>query len=278
MGHARLAVEMLTSADEAKATEIATYLEQQNRERQAIEKQILEEALEQVAELKMDGDDCRAIVLAKHGWHPGVIGIVASRIVDRFNRPTIIIALNGEGFGQGSGRSIIGFHLTRALDACADLLLGYGGHEMAAGVKIDPANLDTFRQRFCAYASGVLAPEQLVPELKLDGLAELGQVTPSLVTDLQRLGPFGMGNRKPLLIARGLELAAPPRRVGKTGDHLQLYLRQGNNSMRAIAFGYGAKFDELRQGTVLDLAFEPTLNEYNGFVSVELMVKDMQLA
>ncbi|MGB7159436.1 MAG: DHHA1 domain-containing protein [Tepidisphaeraceae bacterium] len=277
MGHARLAVEMLTRADLPRAIEIATYLEQQNRERQAIEKQILQEALQQVADLKMDGDDCRAIVLAGAGWHPGVIGIVASRIVDRFNRPTIVIALNGDGVGQASGRSILGFHLTRALDACADLLLGYGGHEMAAGLKIDATNLESFRQRFCQYASTMLEPGQLVPELKLDSTAELAQVTTSLVADLARIGPFGMGNRKPLLVARGLELAAPPRRVGKTGDHLQLYVRQGKRSMKCIAFGYGAMFDQLRAGTVLDVAFEPTLNEYNGNVSVELTVKDLQV-
>ena len=278
MGHAQLAVEMLTKADLPRAMEIATYLEQQNRERQAIERQILDEALEQVAELKMDGDDCRAIVLAKAGWHPGVIGIVASRIVDRFNRPTLIIALNDDGLGQGSGRSIIGFHLTKGLESCADLLIGYGGHEMAAGLKIDAANLDAFRQRFCAYASGVLEPEQLVPVLKLDATAELSQITTALVSELQRVGPFGMGNRKPLLVARGLELAAPPRRVGKTGDHLQLYLRQGRNSIKAIAFGFGGMIDQLRAGTVLDVAFEPTINEYNGSVSVELTVKDLQLA
>jgi single-stranded-DNA-specific exonuclease len=277
MGHAQLAVEMLTRADLPRAIEIASYLEQQNRERQAIEKQILEEALAQVAELKMDGDDCRAIVLAAKGWHAGVIGIVASRIVDRFNRPTVIIALNDDGCGQGSGRSIIGFHLTRALDSCADLLIGYGGHEMAAGLKIHAANVEPFRQRFCGYAATVLEPEHLVPELKLDSTADLAQVTTALVGDLQRLGPFGMGNRKPLLVARGLELAAPPRRVGKTGDHLQLYVRQGRSSMKCIAFGYGQMFDQLRAGTVLDVAFEPTLNEYNGMVSVELTVKDMQL-
>lgn len=277
MGHAQLAVEMLTKAEMPRAMEIATYLEQQNRQRQTIEKQILAEALQQVSDLKMDGDDCRAIVLAGAGWHAGVIGIVASRIVDRFNRPTIIIALNADGIGQGSGRSILGFHLTKAMDSCADLLIGYGGHEMAAGLKIDANNLDAFRQQFCEYAGGALEPEQLIPELRLDSLAELAQVTAALVADLQRIGPFGMGNRKPLLVARGLELAAPPRRVGKTGDHLQLYVRQGDSRMKCIAFGHGNLFDQLRAGTMLDLAFEPTLNEYNGSVSVELAVKDLQV-
>jgi single-stranded-DNA-specific exonuclease len=277
MGHARLAVEMLTRADAPRAIEIATYLEQQNRERQVIERKILDEALQQVIEQRLDGDDCRAIVLAGEGWHPGVIGIVASRLVDRFNRPTIVIALNGD-LGQGSGRSIPGFHLTKALEACSGHLDGYGGHEMAAGMKIKPENLDAFRRAFCEHASAVLKPEQLVAELNLDGLAELRQVTTALVADLHRLGPFGHGNRKPLLVCKGLELAAPPRRVGKTGDHLQLYVRQGSDTIKCIAFGHGPLFDRLQPGVVLDLAFEPTLNEFNGRVSVELAVKDVQFA
>jgi single-stranded-DNA-specific exonuclease len=277
MGHARLAVEMLTRADVPRAMEIATYLEQQNRERQAIERTILDEALAQVIEQKLDGDDCRAIVLAGQGWHPGVIGIVASRLVDRFNRPTIVIALNGET-GQGSGRSIPGFHLTKALEACAAHLEAYGGHEMAAGMKIRPESLDAFRRTFCEYASSILQPEQLIAELKLDGLADLRQVTTALVGDLQRLGPFGHGNRKPLLVCKGLELAGPPRRVGKTGDHLQLYVKQGSDTIKCIAFGHGSLFDRLQPGVVLDVAFEPTLNEFNGRVSVELTVKDVQFA
>src|SRR5204862_7016916 len=124
MGHAREAVEMLTLASRERAIEIATYLEQQNRERQAMEKGILDAAIAQVEEQKLDGDDCRAIVLGAQGWHPGVIGIVASRIVDRFCKPTIMIAFNENGsgmMGQGSGRSIAGFHLARALEACGDL-------------------------------------------------------------------------------------------------------------------------------------------------------------
>src|SRR5688572_15564000 len=286
MGHAREAVEMLTRADRGRAVEIATYLETQNRERQAIEKGILDAAIAQVEEQKLDGDDCRAIVLGGHGWHPGVIGIVASRIVDRFCKPTIMIAFNENNgpadgikngvIGQGSGRSIAGFHLARALEQCGEMLEAYGGHEMAAGLKVRPENFDDFRRCFCAYAMKHLAPEQLVPELKLDAEAELRQVTEALVKDLKRLGPFGHGNRKPVFCSKGLEIAAPPRRVGKTGDHLQLFVRQGNTSMKAIAFGAGELFEKLRPGVTVDLAFEPMLNVYNGSSTVELDVKDLQ--
>jgi single-stranded-DNA-specific exonuclease len=282
MGHAREAVEMLTRADQARAIEIATDLERRNRERQAMERDIVEQAVKQVEDQKLDGDDCRAIVLSAHGWHPGVIGIVASRIVDRFCKPTIMVAFNennGSGvIGQGSGRSIAGFHLARALEHCGEHLEAYGGHEMAAGLKVRPESFDAFRQCFCAYAFQHVAPEQLVPELRLDAQAELRQVTEAFVNDLKRLGPFGHGNRKPLFVSRGLQLAAPPRRVGKTGDHLQLTVRQGQSTMRAIAFNAGELFDRLTPGVTIDLAFEPTINEFNGFTNVELEVKDLQFS
>ncbi len=275
MGHAKLAVEMLTDASPERATEIALFLEQQNRQRQLIEKQILEQALQQASELGCDRDDCRAIVLAGRGWHAGVIGIVASRIVERFHRPVIMIALT-DGVGQGSGRSVNGFHLTKALTACGQFLDTFGGHEMAAGLKIQESKVEDFRRALCQYADQTLTAEQLIPELKLEAIAEIGQLSQALVTDLQRLGPFGHGNRRPVLCCRDVMLTAPPRRVGKTGDHLQLFIRQGETTMKCIAFNAGNWFDRLQTGTRLDLAAEPSLNEFNGRTSVELQVKDLQ--
>jgi single-stranded-DNA-specific exonuclease len=275
MGHAGLAVEMLTTATPAKADEIAAYLEQQNRARQAIEKKILDEAVAQATELKYDRDDCRGIVLGSTSWHAGVIGIVASRIVEKFNRPTIMVALGDES-GQGSGRSISGFHLAHALEACHDHLEAHGGHEMAAGLKLHTSKFQSFREAFCQYASQTIEPEILVPELKLETIAELQHVTQSLVAELKRLGPFGHGNRKPILCCRGVTLASPPRRVGKTGDHLQLFVKQGEFAMKCIAFGAGALFEKLKPGMTIDLAVEPQINEFNGFANVELEVKDLQ--
>jgi single-stranded-DNA-specific exonuclease len=277
MGHAREAVEMLTKADAGRAGEIAIYLETKNRERQGMERKILEQALEQVTLNKFDQEDCRAIVLGGEGWHAGVIGIVASRIVDRTHRPTIMIATTN-GHGQGSGRSIPGFNLARALEACGAHLDAFGGHEMAAGLKIQTAKLPEFREAFCKHASDVMSAEMMIPELRLECLAELNLLTEALVKDLKRLGPFGHGNRKPLLCCRGLTIAGPPRRVGKTGDHLQLYVKQAQASMKCIAFNYGNMIDQLRTGTVVDLAIEPQLNEYMGRTSVELEVKDLQFA
>jgi single-stranded-DNA-specific exonuclease len=205
-----------------------------------------------------------------------VIGIVASRIVDRLHRPTIMVATTN-GHGQGSGRSIPGFNLARALEACREHLDTFGGHEMAAGLKIQTPKLGEFREAFCAHALAVTSPEMMMPELKLECLAELSVLTESLVKDLKRLGPFGHANRKPLLCCRGLTVAGPPRRVGKTGDHLQLFVKQGQASMKCIAFNFGSMVDQLRTGTVIDLAVEPTINEYMGRTSVELEVKDLRI-
>jgi single-stranded-DNA-specific exonuclease len=164
------------------------------------------------------------------------------------------------------------------LEACGSHLLNYGGHEMAAGLKLDSNHFEDFRKAFCEYAAAVLTPQQLIPELKLEAIATLNHVSAALVTDLARLGPFGHGNRRPVLCCRDVTLAGPPRRVGKTGDHLQLFIRQGNATMKCIAFNAGGWFDRLQAGVRLDLAAEPTLHEFNGRSSVELEIKDLQLA
>ncbi|MGD0138775.1 MAG: single-stranded-DNA-specific exonuclease RecJ [Tepidisphaeraceae bacterium] len=276
LGHAALAVEMLTSAGESRAREIAGYLEAQNRARQAVEKQILDQALAQIESNGWAADGHRALVLAAEGWHAGVIGIVASRIVDRFCRPTVMVAL-GNGPGQGSARSIPGFHLARALESCADHLVAYGGHEMAAGLKIEAAHLDDFRQAFCRIADSLVTDEMLVPRLRVECVADLSQVTEGLINDMQRLGPFGHGNRRPLLCIENATVAGPARRVGKTGDHLQLTVKQNRRTMRCIAFGAGDQIDRLTPDTALRLAVEPSINEFNGRRNVELAVKDFQL-
>ncbi|MGE5607991.1 MAG: single-stranded-DNA-specific exonuclease RecJ [Bacillota bacterium] len=275
MGHARQAVEMLTSADEAKAREIAAYLELQNRSRQDMERRILDEAMGQVEKLGLDKDDCRGIVLAGEGWHAGVIGIVASRIVNRLNRPTVLVATNN-GHGQGSGRSIPGFHLAKALQACREYLEGCGGHEMAAGLRLETPKFESFRDAFYSYASNAISPEMLLPVLHLDCVAELRQVTAGLVADLQRLGPFGTGNRKPLLCCESLEIVCEPRRVGRNGDHLQMLVRQGGTTMKCIGFHLGDLFDRVKRGVRVDLAAEPMISEFNGRQSVELEVKDVR--
>jgi len=277
MGHARLAVEMLTTAGEERAAEIAEFLEAQNRERQQTERTIVEAAVHQIENAGWLDQDSRALVVGGLGWHPGVIGIVASRLVDRFHRPSVVIALD-EDLGHGSGRSIDGFHLSRALEICTGTLVSHGGHEMAAGLKLQAGRLEEFREMFVAHAAGCIDDTMLLPTLRLDAQACLASINESLVTDFARLGPFGRGNPKPVLCCHGVTVTAPPRRMGKTGDHLQLYLKQNGTMMRAVAWGAGDWCDHLQAGSVIDLAVEPRLNEYNGNRSVELEVKDLKLA
>jgi single-stranded-DNA-specific exonuclease len=276
MGHARLALEMLTTATAERATEIAEYLEGQNRERQATERQILDLSLTQIEELNLIERDCRALVVGGAGWHPGVIGIVASRLVDRFHRPAVVVGLNE--IGQGSGRSVDGFHLARALATVGHTLESHGGHEMAAGLKVKPERFEAFRDAFVEHACSCIDAKLLVPNLRVDCLAELKQFSEALIGELARLGPFGRGNPRPILHCRDVSLTTAPRRVGKTGDHLQLFLKQNGTMMKAIAFGAGDWADRLSAGSRIHLAVEPQINEFNGNRSVELEVKDLQLA
>jgi single-stranded-DNA-specific exonuclease len=276
MGHAALAVKMLTEATEAEAAEIAEYLEKQNRARQALERTMLAQALEQLETNGFSPDRDRAVVLGSDSWHAGVIGIVAARLVDRLCRPTVLVALSN-GHGQGSARSIPGFHLANALSACGTHLIAHGGHEMAAGLKIQRENLDAFRTAFNDYARQNVTPAMMVPEIKLDAQALLNQMNQGLVSDLRRLGPFGHGNRKPLLCFRDVQVAAPPRLVGKNSEHLQLMIRQGEARLKCIAFRQAALADRLKTGTVIELAAEPTINEFHGNRTVELDVKDLRL-
>jgi single-stranded-DNA-specific exonuclease len=289
MGHAQMAVELLTTADAARAAQIAAYLEQQNRLRQATERTILAEALDLVRACGDDAPDSPCIVLSSPTWHAGVIGIVASRLVDRLHKPTVLVALGetpdpsmpsgptpATATGQGSGRSISGFHLAKALAACGEHLEASGGHQMAAGLRIRPEKFEGFRAAFRQYAQREIGPDLLVRQLSLDAEGRLEHMTDALVNDLQRLGPFGHGNRKPLLCLRSVNLASPPRRVGKSGDHLQFHVRQGDVWMKCIAFGQGDWTDRLTTGMALDLAAEPQLNAFNGRISVELQVKDLR--
>ncbi len=180
------------------------------------------------------------------------------------------------GHGAGSGRSIAGFHLADALAACGSLLETHGGHEMAAGLKLRGENLAPFTAAFTAYAAAHLTAEQLVPEVRLEVAAELAQLTPALVTDLGRVAPFGQGNRRPLVRCSGLTVAGPPKRIGKAANHLSLLVRQGAATARCIAFNGADWANDLRAGSVIDLAVEPKLNTFNGQTNVELEVKDLK--
>ena len=275
MGHARLAVELLTRAAPQEAVRIAANLEQQNRARQTLERKITEEAMHMVVDQRQNTDAIRAIVLASPDWHAGVIGIVASRIVEEFGRPTIMIAMNGGG-GQGSGRSIRNFPLHEVLASCREHLLAYGGHSMAAGLRIAPDKVDAFRAAIQERAGLLLTPADLRPKLHIDDVVELNELDGQLVADLARLEPFGAGNPAPRLATDWLNVIGEPRAVGASATHLQVTLGDGRTQCRGIAFGKSKHTAELLDHRRCRVAFQPILNEWNGRRTVEMQIEDFQ--
>ncbi|NJC88134.1 MAG: single-stranded-DNA-specific exonuclease RecJ [Desulfuromonas sp.] len=261
-------VELLLEQDRNKALETARLLDRFNRERQQIEMQTLQEALSLVDELPPERT--HSIVLAREGWHSGVIGIVASRLVEKFYRPTVLIALDGEG-GKGSARSIRGVHLYRALQECAASLLAFGGHEMAAGLSLTRDQVVMFAQNFETAARAVLTDGDLMPVLLYDGVALLDELDFEQVTALERLAPFGMGNPEPVLLIEKVR-ARQLQRVGE--GHLRFIACQGGESHPAIAFGMAARQADF-QGDV-DLLVSPQVNRYNGREMVQLRVRDVR--
>ncbi len=275
LGHARLAVELFTRAGAERAREIAATLDAHNRRRQELERAIVRQAETMVIERGFDRDSCHGIVLASAEWHPGVIGIVAARLTERFGRPTVLIALD-KGLGQGSGRSVRHFPLHEVLRTCEAHLLSHGGHAMAAGVRLREEQVGAFTDAFVAEAGRRLTPKDLRPKLQLDAEVELTELTTEVVDMMQRMAPHGPGNPAPRLATADVELVGAPRVVGRAANHLQLTVRQGRTHRKAIAFGYGDQAEELGECGRLRLAFEPIMNEWNGRRSAELRVIDVK--
>jgi len=278
MGHARLAVELMTSTSEMRAVEIAEYLKNQNTQRQQCERKIVKQACDMVIERGYNHPDRRSIVLAAEGWHAGVIGIVASRIVDKFYRPTIIInaSPSDSGTAQGSARSIPGFCLLNAIKACSQHLTTFGGHEMAAGLTIAPERIDEFTADFEAYATDNLQETDVVAKLHIDALAPLQQFSREAVGQLELLGPFGQGNPKPIFATKGVRLASAPRRVGAKNDHLQFAITDNSGSVRCVGFRMGHLEKKMLEKDCFDVAYEAQINHYNGNTNVEFIAVDVQ--
>jgi single-stranded-DNA-specific exonuclease len=240
--------------------------------------------MELIARRGLDDPDSRSVVLAGEGWHPGVIGIVASRIVDRFNRPTVMIGLpqpvadcrSRRVEAQGSARSIKGFDILDAVDSCGHLLLGFGGHAMAAGIRVEPAMVGRFAECFDDYAKRRLGAEDVVPRLEIDAAVCLESVNMAVVSELRMLEPHGPGNPQPVFASRRLRLLSSPRQVGSRGDHLQFAVTDGTGNKRCIGFGMGGLAGRLVGRDCFDMAYQPQINCYNGNTSVELVVSDIQ--
>lgn len=263
-------VELLLTDDPRLAEAYAGELDAGNAERQAIEQEILHDALEKVRGTPALAGR-KSIVLASEQWHPGVIGIVASRLVDIFHRPTILIALK-QGNGRGSGRSIPAFHLYDALHACSEHLLKFGGHKYAAGLAIEEATLASFVDMFDSVADGLLTPDDLTPELAIDALLSPGEITLDLAQTLETLSPFGMGNPEPVFVLR--DATVVERRILKE-KHLKLNVSAGGHLFEAIGFNM---VPSLHPGDGVELAFTLQINEWRGKKSTQLRMKDVRKA
>jgi len=271
LAEATRSVELLTTDDVTRAQQLAAELDQENRARQMIEQEILDEAIRRI-ETDADFAARRSIVLASPEWHPGVIGIVASRLVERYYRPTVLMAIDGTtGRGRGSGRSIRGFNLHAAFKACQQSLEGFGGHRMAAGLSIREDQVAGFAEQFETAVRAETRPEDFVPETFIDSELSLDDVNDALLEDLGRLEPHGSGNPEPIFLARDVTVVSR-RIVGE--NHLKLYLRQGSRALSAI--GFGMSDAPVQEGAALDVLFSPEHNEWNGNTSIQLRLRDLR--
>jgi single-stranded-DNA-specific exonuclease len=260
-------VRLLLARESAQATALAEELDRENQSRREIERRMLDEALFDAGERVAAG--ARGLVLSRPDWHPGVVGIVASRVVERFHRPAVLVGLS-DGVGKGSGRSIEGFHLYEALARCSDHLVRFGGHKHAAGVTVDPAALPAFCEAFERHAGETLRPEDLVPRCRLEGWLEEGHLDPRAATALERLAPFGAGNPEPLFALRSKPRGV--RTVGEGGAHLKL--RLGSAGVDAIGFGLGDRRDLC--GDEVEAAVTLGFDEWGGNRRLQLRVKDLR--
>jgi single-stranded-DNA-specific exonuclease len=264
---AEKSLQLLLTQDEAEAKELAEFLDKQNRERQDIEKQIFAAVEEKIANEFNPSRDAAIVVWAR-GWHAGVLGIVASRIIHKYHRPAIVIGFDENGLGKGSGRSIEGLNLVQALTRCADKLQKYGGHEMAAGLTIHEKDVNVFAEQFGRVARELLSDDDLQPRLRLDHEITFAELNFDFLGWHEMLQPFGNGNPQPLFFARKVDLPVAPRIVGE--NHLALVLRQQNYQRRAIFFG--AALNPL-PSQPWDIAFRIRPDQYEGETRLEIRVE-----
>ncbi len=276
LGQAQLAVELLVTDQPGRARELAVYVDGLNASRQTLERSIYLAANKQAKEQFAPKSD-PALVLADYGWHPGVIGIVAGRLAEKYHCPVVLVSWDQIGIrpGIGSARSVPGFNLHHALEACDHHLRSHGGHAAAAGLTLDRASVDSFRADFCEHAASEISEEQRVAEIHIDAEFPLGAFTLAVARQIEELGPFGQSNPRPLVSASGVTLPEPPRAIGAGGRHLSMRLAQHGVTLRAVAFGGGDWADDLAalDGPV-DVAFRPVINTFRGRRSVELHLVD----
>ncbi len=268
LGTADEVVELFLTHDKERAKGIAYFLEEQNRKRQRVEEEVFKSALDMIDVHNLE----HAIVLHSPSWHQGVIGIVASRLVEMFNRPTFLFS-EKDSIAKGSARSIPPFHIFKGISECGELLLGYGGHSQAAGLRIQIENIPAFRKQINSIIRNSLSSEDIIPTIEIDAGVELFEVSSSLVKELDLLQPFGASNEPPVFGAKGLEIVNP-RIVGN--NHLKMRLKQKSTTIDTIGFDMAKYLEKVEDSTTVDVAFVPWINEWNGSSTLQLNLKALR--
>ncbi len=274
LGNASEAIRLLSTRDERMASEIARKLDAENRRRKEIDEKTLREALDQIHDV-VDLEADKAIVLGAEGWHQGVIGIVASRLVERYHLPTVMIALQ-DSEGKGSARSIPGFHLCEALKECEDLLIKYGGHKYAAGLSIRAENIVEFRERFKEVSSRYLSDEDITPKLNIDQEIELDEINDEFMKWIEMFAPFGPQNLRPVFLTRNCEVMGQPYTVGH--NHLKMRVRKGRSVFDVIGFGFGDMARIISdKGCLVDIVYAVEYNTWNDVTRIQIRLRDIKL-
>lgn len=283
MGHAAEALELFITEDVRQARDIAARLNRLNTARQATEAAILEQACAMTEAAGMHRPDRRAIVLAHPEWHAGVVGIVCSRLVEKYGRPVVLMQAAGEAY-KGSARSIEGYSIHAGLAAAAEHLEKWGGHEMAAGASVRPEKFEAFVDALTAHANANITEEQLTPRLRLDASAELAEFGAGFMRELGELAPFGRGNPEPTVLVRRVRVMQKPRRLGASAKHLEINVCDARvngvmaRPFRLMAWNKGDAADEFGVGQVIDIAVQPKVNSFRGISSVEGELRDWRSA
>ena len=276
MGDANRTVELLTTSDKNRAEELASILVRENKRRQLIQEDIVNDAIRQVY-AQVDLENSKVVIVGSKGWHPGVIGIVASRIKDEFSRPAIVIAFDEDGIGKGSARSIPKLDLYDALAYASKFLEGFGGHPMAAGLTVLEDRFENFKSLFLRNVNKILSDDDLIPVISIDGEMELKDINPRFMRFLEKLGPFGPGNMRPKFMSRNLQVSGQPRLMGK-GEHIRFIVSQNGRNYPAVGFKLSSHYEDLIRGVPIDLAYVVEVNEWQGQSNIQLNVRDIHLS
>tara|TARA_A100001037_G_C15153943_1_gene642084 strand:- start:16275 stop:18059 length:1785 start_codon:yes stop_codon:yes gene_type:complete len=276
LGNANRAVELFTTTNSHKARELVIDLDKENKKRQIIQQNIFDEAIRMVKR-KIDLENDKAIILGEKGWHYGVVGIVASKLKEKFNRPAIVISFDEEGKGIGSARSLKGLDLHEALSETSNYLENYGGHAMAAGLKIDRSNFTNFKKKFLEYVNSKLNQDDLEPPIFLDAKLGLIHINQRLIKFMKRLGPYGPGNMPPKFAIINANVVGNPK-VISNGDHVRFQIKQDHSVIEVIGFGLAKNYEMLILGEPIDIACVIETNVWKGKETIQLNAIDIRLS